>query len=295
MRPTSFRNRVSRRRPGRWAGVFLGVWALLLGAPLLAWAHPLGNFSVNHYSRLDVALGQIDLFYVLDMAEIPTIQAAPEIDRNGDGAFDAAERDQYLLAQIARAQPQLVLLINGQRVPFERRSQQLELLPGQGGLQILRLSASFVAALPKAAAAWDGEYRDENDLDRLGWREIVVRPRDGLNLLASSAPAQDISQELRAYPQDLLQNPLRVTRATFRVGPGAADTGAKPVLAVSVAASRPQDGFAALVATADLGVGAVLLALLAAFGWGAAHALTPGHGKTIVAAYLCLLYTSRCV
>ncbi len=30
----------------------------------------------------------------------------------------------------------------------------------------------------------------------------------------------------------------------------------------------------------------VLLAILAAFGLGAAHALTPGHGKTIVAAYL---------
>ena len=33
-------------------------------------------------------------------------------------------------------------------------------------------------------------------------------------------------------------------------------------------------------------LGALLLGLLVAFGFGAAHALSPGHGKTIVAAYL---------
>ena len=35
-----------------------------------------------------------------------------------------------------------------------------------------------------------------------------------------------------------------------------------------------------------LTVGFVLVALLVAMGWGALHALTPGHGKTMVAAYL---------
>jgi ABC-type nickel/cobalt efflux system permease component RcnA len=34
------------------------------------------------------------------------------------------------------------------------------------------------------------------------------------------------------------------------------------------------------------GVGSILLGVLAAFGLGAMHALSPGHGKTIVAAYL---------
>ena len=36
----------------------------------------------------------------------------------------------------------------------------------------------------------------------------------------------------------------------------------------------------------DIGWGAMLLALLAAFAFGAVHALSPGHGKTLVAAYL---------
>ena len=47
-----------------------------------------------------------------------------------------------------------------------------------------------------------------------------------------------------------------------------------------------ESGFAGLVAQTDLGIGVALLALIAAMFWGAAHALTPGHGKAIVAAYM---------
>jgi ABC-type nickel/cobalt efflux system permease component RcnA len=43
-----------------------------------------------------------------------------------------------------------------------------------------------------------------------------------------------------------------------------------------------EDGFAGLLA----GDGVLVLLLLAAFGWGALHALSPGHGKAMVAAYL---------
>src|SRR5205085_12565855 len=46
------------------------------------------------------------------------------------------------------------------------------------------------------------------------------------------------------------------------------------------------DGFAGVFADAASGRGVLLLFLLAAFGWGALHALSPGHGKTMVAAYL---------
>jgi ABC-type nickel/cobalt efflux system permease component RcnA len=50
----------------------------------------------------------------------------------------------------------------------------------------------------------------------------------------------------------------------------------------STGAARSADGFAGLLE----GDGVLLLLLLAAFGWGALHALSPGHGKAMVAAYL---------
>jgi nickel/cobalt exporter len=50
--------------------------------------------------------------------------------------------------------------------------------------------------------------------------------------------------------------------------------------------STPRDSFTELIATERLGVGIILLALAVATGLGAFHALEPGHGKTLVAAYL---------
>jgi ABC-type nickel/cobalt efflux system permease component RcnA len=45
-------------------------------------------------------------------------------------------------------------------------------------------------------------------------------------------------------------------------------------------------GFSRLVARGHLSAGVILLSLLIAAFWGAAHALTPGHGKALVAGYL---------
>jgi ABC-type nickel/cobalt efflux system permease component RcnA len=83
-----------------------------------------------------------------------------------------------------------------------------------------------------------------------------------------------------------------VTAATASFEPG---TSAGPVprlasrntLAQRVAVRTPTDGgFASLIAERDLGLGFVLLSLVIALFWGAAHAFSPGHGKAIVAGYL---------
>src|SRR5213594_4345619 len=47
-----------------------------------------------------------------------------------------------------------------------------------------------------------------------------------------------------------------------------------------------RNAFTELVATNQLGFGVILAALAVAVGLGAFHALEPGHGKTLVAAYL---------
>ena len=37
-------------------------------------AHPMGNFSVNHYTRLEVSAHRVAVTYALDLAEIPTFE-----------------------------------------------------------------------------------------------------------------------------------------------------------------------------------------------------------------------------
>src|ERR1700722_15468681 len=61
-----------------------------------AMAHPMGNFSVNHYSRLQFNRSGVDLAYVLDLAEIPTFQLL--------GTWQAGAEDQTLLDSKTREQ-----------------------------------------------------------------------------------------------------------------------------------------------------------------------------------------------
>jgi ABC-type nickel/cobalt efflux system permease component RcnA len=108
----------------------------------------------------------------------------------------------------------------------------------------------------------------------------------------SSVPSTSVSHELAAYPKDLLSSPLEVTTATAAIEPGdgpgtAPQLESRAELSARAAVRATGDGgFASLIARDDLGVGVILISLALAFFWGSAHALSPGHGKAIVTAYL---------
>jgi ABC-type nickel/cobalt efflux system permease component RcnA len=105
----------------------------------------------------------------------------------------------------------------------------------------------------------------------------------------SDVPAQDVTRGLRAYPRDLLSDPADVRSAALTVRPGRGTVTAPRArgAGLQTTGGRGADGgFAGLLADAAAGHGVLLVLLLAAAGWGALHALSPGHGKGMVAAYL---------
>src|SRR5581483_8160689 len=272
------------------------IVALLVGfgarAPR-AGAHPLGNFTINHYDRLTVSDAGIEVYSILDMAEIPAFRERQSIDADGDGEISAAESDAYAETAARRIAERLTLRVDGREVGLEERARELTFPDGQGGLKLLRLAVTYTASLPDG---WRGhppavEFRDDNDAGRLGWREIVVRAGAGVEVRDASVPATDVCRELTASPQDALSSPLDVRAATFSFARGAGAAPPEPPDAHATQAVRgnpdsPLARYAALVAKDRLSAGVVILALLAAMGFGAIHALSPGHGKTIVAAYL---------
>ena len=65
------------------------VAAALFAMVSAAAAHPLGNFTVNHLSRITSAGDTVAIRYVLDMAEIPAFA----LDRSLDAARYAVARD----------------------------------------------------------------------------------------------------------------------------------------------------------------------------------------------------------
>jgi len=259
--------------------------------PHTALAHPLGNFTINNYDRIQVSDAAIDVYHVLDMAEIPAFQERQKIDSNGDGTVADAEASAYAVAKVDDLRENLHLRINGGPATLTGASHELTFPRGQGGLLLLRLTATYHAELPPdwRTSRPRVEFDDSNYADRLGWREIVVRNGGGAELIGSSVPADDLSHELTQYPTDALSSPLDVRSATFSVGPR--DAAAVRVNDDTSRATRNNPDstlsrFSELIAKNRLTPGVVIAALLAAAGFGALHALSPGHGKTVVGAYL---------
>jgi ABC-type nickel/cobalt efflux system permease component RcnA len=95
-------------------------------------------------------------------------------------------------------------------------------------------------------------------------------------------PGSDPTHGLRRYPRDLLKSPEDIRDATLAVARGAGTVTA-PRGHAAFTADSGSGGFAGILGH---GGGVLVLLLAAAFGWGALHALSPGHGKSMVAAYL---------
>jgi nickel/cobalt exporter len=261
----------------------LAVLAAGLVAVPAALAHPLGNFTTNRYSELDVSGDRVYVLYVLDLAEIPTFQERGQLRRVGKAAYG-----RRLVAEVGE---RLRLTADGRRLALRPLRHTLGFPPGVGELKTTRLEALFSARLPERGLV-DLAYRDATFPGRIGWKEVVVRARDGARIVSSTAPARSVSARLRSYPDGLLDSPRDVREARARVTPGER-AGAPPALSSGSTPDAParvdsesDNGFAELITEDDLSLGVVLVALAIALFWGGAHALTPGHGKAIVAAYL---------
>jgi nickel/cobalt exporter len=254
--------------------------------PAPAAAHPLGNFTVNQYSRLEVGREAVSVHYIVDMAEIPAFQERQAIDSDGDGQVSDAESAAYLAQQIPALIAGLHLSASGTALALKPTGQSLSFPSGQGGLVTMRLTLDMQAPVELGQSPLEFAYRDQNFADRLGWREIVVRQVDGVALRDATVPTSDQSDELRTYPEDMLSSPLDLREARFSAVSGPASGGAMAPVAAPATQDRSQDSFAALIAARELTPSTIALALLLALLLGAGHALTPGHGKTIVAAYL---------
>jgi nickel/cobalt transporter (NicO) family protein len=269
-------------------GLATGVFAASAFAGAApASAHPLGNFTVNRYSGIVLVPGQVRIRYVVDMAEIPTFQEMPAIDANRDGTADAPERSTWVHRTAPTLVSNLSLAVDGEPIPLSIAGSSLVFRPGQAGLPILRLRVTVWGTVGSAGRV---SFRDRNYPGRIGWKEVTARSEDGVALIGSDVPAVSVSQELLTYPTDLLSSPLDVSSTTLSFHPGRATS----VGSLATAAKRTVSGapvasggtFASLVTRTGTSPPFPALTVLVALGLGALHAMGPGHGKTILAAYL---------
>jgi nickel/cobalt exporter len=257
--------------------------ALLPAAP--ASAHPLGNFTTNQLVTVSISERHARVGVVLDLAEIPTYQLIQRFDGDGDGLIAGAEREPLTAELRGEIERGLALTADGTARGLEPIAEpRLSFPAGQAGLSLTRLEADYDAALP--AGTTHVSVDDQAFADRTGWREIQILPGDGTSV-SSSVPATDPTDGLRVYPKDLLQSPSDVRSASFEVSPGGGTVSAPAGPdGGPVTADRGAGGLAGLL-TGEHPHGLLIVVLFAAaFGWGALHALSPGHGKSMVAGYL---------
>jgi ABC-type nickel/cobalt efflux system permease component RcnA len=328
---------------GRRTGIVLFLFVLILGSAT-SFAHPMGNFSVNHYSKIKIGQQSIEIRYLIDMAEIPTFQEIRQFDITPTA--DDPSTSRYLDRQEQLLKEGLLLESDGQAIRLDTISRQVAFADGAGGLPTMKIGFVFRGKLGVTAGAHKLSYFDSNFQGRAGWKEIVVLG-DGVAILDSSAPGTDRSQELTNYSSDALNSPPQQLSAligfrtsepersasaaavgtssnrTIAQGTNAAHQSPAPrpayqekgrssgaitssdlrtaqsspsgvasstVAPLSLAArtqNTPRSRFTELISTQDkLSFWVLFSAALIAAGLGALHALEPGHGKTVVAAYL---------
>jgi nickel/cobalt exporter len=259
---------------------------VLMAVPSGAVAHPLGNFTINQLAQVRIDRDQARIQYVLDQAEVPTFQQLQRLDDDGSGAIDTpAEERQVLDGLLAEIGAGLRLTADGRNVALGApREAAISFPDGQGGLALTRVEADYAARVP--ARTREVELRNDAFAGRVGWDAIQILPGTGTNV-ESTVPATDPTDGLRTYPDDLLSSPPTQRTATFEVTPGSGQVTAPAGIAAGPASDdRSLDGFANALAGGNTHGLLILLLLGAAFGWGALHALSPGHGKAMVAGYL---------
>lgn len=299
----------------------VGTALLVLAGPVLA--HPLGNDSITHFNVLYVGCDRFETDLVLDIAETPSaVLLRDEIDANRDGDDSTAEQESWLNRQADRLAARLHVQLDGTAIPLRpiapdagdgtTPTRLIVQTPGVAGMNTYRLVIRYVAEWPQLLAPGPHAitYEDMTFPERRGLMRIFLRPTVRVTINSPRPPFWDecpVSPFLYEQydPADLPAE--RSASFTFRVEPrpqsspatlpaGPAATGQSPdyrgILtdprndpARQSQARRDADKLIALLQR-PWGLTVLATVTVLCFAWGAAHALMPGHAKTLVAACL---------
>ncbi len=274
-----------------WAIVMHLLW---LAQPLPVLAHPMGNFSINHFSELKITPTTIRLSYVVDMAEIPTFQEIQAFQLTAQSDHPSVRT--YLSKKSEEFKQGLSLTVDGNHLPFTIRASQASFPPGAGNLPTLRIHTVYEAVVETSKG--NIVFENHNFPNRMGWREIIAKAGEGISLTNSSVPEVSQSQQLTTYQEDELKTPPqnRIAYLSFnRTMPSGQEEGNESRsydTAIDAPITTPPQSLTAqstltdLLTSSEVTVTMGLFSLIVALGLGAFHALEPGHGKTLVAAYL---------
>jgi nickel/cobalt transporter (NicO) family protein len=287
--PTTFKRNTAMKNAVRsFTAVVSVLGAFTLRAPGAS-AHPLGNFTTNVSLGLNVSATKVTGNYVVDFAEIPALQIRQKLGV-ARGTVPGAIAKTWGDQECDKLSKKVTLNVASRVTSWSSADSIVNFPTGQAGLSTLRLECAWDANVSAAGSSLKLEVTDNNFADRQGWREMFAV---GTGVaLTTTLPASSTTSVLRNYPSDAIGTPsdVRSARIDSRTGAGSVAKSVSSAALASTAVKRGNDGltdrFQSLVARKSLSpmfaVGAALLAMLL----GGFHALAPGHGKSMMAAYV---------
>ncbi|GAB4453257.1 MAG: hypothetical protein Kow0031_35540 [Anaerolineae bacterium] len=242
-------------------------------------AHPLDEFY--QVTFLSVGAERVSLIVELYAGILAAPQVIELIDTDGDGQFSAAEEQAFAELFV----DDLTLTLDGAAVPLgvEQRefSPLLEVQAGSGVIRLF-LSGDFAGAGPGPHQLfYDNNHQPERSLYIVNAisadpqrAEITNQERDVFQKSATLAVQFYPPAEAAAAPSAATPTPAPPAPAS------------EPETLPAGAPTEGQRWLTGYLYRAQLPLWLVGVVLLASVALGGLHALTPGHGKTLVAAYL---------
>ncbi len=266
-----------------------GIWVLLamLLGPGRVETHELTGTDISSLTHLDVDYDGITGYYELGFGEIAALDERRRMDADGDGRISVYEVEAYAAVKGAELEPNLTLEIDGEATSV--RLGELEMITEDPLVAPVQMTLRFALVPIKRSftAEHTLSFTDANSFPRLIHADISiegldlvdledVQPHDGaLKHVRVEAPRAPARADVRLVPSATWSGPFAGERSTRTASSRSAEAGVMYT-----------DRLTQVLRADRVSPHVMLITLGVAVFLGAVHALQPGHGKTIVAAYL---------
>lgn len=140
-------------------------------------AHPLGNFSINQYWLVDLRGDSLDIYYLLDIAEVPSFREMDRLDTDLDGAMSSEEIARYLEASVPELVKQMALTYGGETLGLRLNRQALEVYEGTGGMPVFNVLLDLTVEdweWPEEGLPGEIRFRSSAHENAQGFREALI-------------------------------------------------------------------------------------------------------------------------
>ena len=254
----------------KYVTFFIIILSCCIGFSHEAWAHPLGGVIQNsHVFRLNNC---IHIDYQTHIGPTALLLLQPDHDR--DGKFSENEKTAFLKKISGILSPNIVATIDGRPAKLDLQANALSLVDSRSYVSGINTRLLYKIDL--------GGKSVGRHVLRISDRNFLTGELDSLNYFLSV---------LGDYEQVRLLDKGRMMEASFALGEKINDQTEKKasgsLLDQPDTPKKSQaDRLTRFIKQKDMSVGMMIVGFFAAFFFGATHALSPGHGKTMVAAYL---------